>query len=63
MKLRRGKTDKADALLLAEYGREQDPPEHTPSDPSQSKLRQTSTLIDQLTRQRTALKNQRHATD
>lgn len=63
MKLRRVKTDRSDAVLIAHYGREQKPGENVPSGTAQAKLKQISTLIDQLTKQQTALKNQRHATD
>lgn len=63
MKLRRAKTDKSDAALLACYGREQRPSPTGPPSAAQAKLKQISTLIDQLTKQRTALKNQRHAAD
>lgn len=63
MKLRRVKTDRSDAALIARYGREQKPGETAPDGPSRAKLKQISTLIDQLTKQRTALKNQRHATE
>lgn len=61
MKLRRVKTDRSDAVLLAQYGREQKPAADEPSETAQEQLKQISTLIDQLTKQRTALKNQRHA--
>lgn len=63
MKLRRMKTDKSDAVLLARYGQEQTPDENAPAGPAKAKLKQISTLIAQLTKQQTALKNQRHATD
>lgn len=63
MKLRCVKTDRSDAALIAAYGREQKPGESAPSGPSQAKLKQISTLIDQLTKQQTALKNQQHATE
>lgn len=63
MKLRRVKTDRSDAVLIARYGQEQQPGEDTPPNTAQAKLKQISTLIDQLTKQQTALKNQKHATD
>lgn len=63
MKLRRVKTDKSDALLIAQYGREQDPAEATPSPAAQAQLKQIARLIEGLTKQRTALKNQQHATE
>lgn len=62
MKLRRHKTDKSDAVLLAKYGREQKPSsEDQPSEPAQEQIKQINTLIEQLTKQQTALKNQQHA--
>ena len=61
LKQRRAKTDRADAALLAAYGREEEPEESEPPRPAQAKLKQIATLIDQLTRQRTALKNQQQA--
>lgn len=63
MKLRRVKTDKSDAVLLARYGREQQPDENAPAGAAKAKLKQISTLIEQLTKQQTALKNQRHAAE
>lgn len=63
MKLRRVKTDKSDAVLLAQYGREQEPGEDAPPSVAQAKIKQIATLIDHLTKQRTALKNQQHASD
>ena len=62
MKLRRVKTDKSDAVLLARYGKEQEPSEDRPPNAAQAKLKQIQTLLDGLTKQRTALKNQKHAT-
>lgn len=63
MKLRRVKTDRSDAALIARYGQEQEPAGQTPPPEAQAKLKQISTLIDQLTKQHTALKNQQHATE
>jgi len=61
LKQRRAKTDREDAALLAAYGREEEPEESEPPHPEQAKLKQIATLIEQLTRQRTALKNQQQA--
>lgn len=61
MKLRRSKTDKGDADLIAAYGREQQPQAHVPATAAQQQLKQIASLIEQLTKQRTALKNLQHA--
>lgn len=62
MKLRRHKTDKSDAVLLAQYGHEQKPSsKDQPREPAQEQIKQINTLIEQLTKQQTALKNQQHA--
>lgn len=61
MKLRRVKTDRSDAHLIADYGREQKPPVHRAAAPEQQELRQIASLVEQLTKQRTALKNMAHA--
>ena len=61
MKLRRLKTDRSDAVLLAEYGREQKPALHHPQPVVQQQLKQINTHRRQLVKQRTALKNMRHA--
>lgn len=61
MKLRRVKTDRSDALLLAEYGREQKPPRQRSVSAEQEQMRQIASLSEQLTKQRTALKNLEHA--
>lgn len=61
MLLRRGKTDRADAQLIARYGQERQPEVSTPPPPQQQHLRELSTMIAQLVKQRTALKNLAHA--
>ncbi len=61
MKMVRGSCDKTAAALIAEYGREQKPPLSRPDDPDQHKIKTLTTAIDQLTKQRTQLKNLRHA--
>ena len=61
MKLRRTKTDKSDAVLIAAYGREQQPQPHRMNTEAQQQLKQIASVIEQLTKQRTALKNLRHA--
>jgi len=61
MKLRRLKTDRSDAQLLAEYGREQRPPLYAPQPAIEQQIKQISTHRRQLVKQRTALKNLAHA--
>ena len=61
MKLRRLKTDRADAALIAAYGREQCPPPYEMPSRARQQLKQITTLMAQLTKQRTALLNLRHA--
>lgn len=61
MKLRRLKTDRSDARLLAEYGREQQPPAHQVPPLVEQHLKQLNTHIEQLVKQRTALQNMAHA--
>ena len=61
MKLRRLKTDRSDAQLLAYYGLEQNPPLSVAESALQLQLKQINTHIRQLTKQRTSLKNMRHA--
>lgn len=61
MKLRRIKTDKSDAALIAAYACEQQPEAQRPPSPVQQQLKQIATLAAQLVKQRTALKNIAHA--
>lgn len=61
MKLRRIKTDASDALLLQQYGYEQKPAPSTLEPVVRQQLKQINTHLDQLTKQRTALKNMKHA--
>ena len=61
MKLRRTKTDRSDAQLLAQYAQEQRPPLYQVQPVVQQQLRQIGTVIRQLTKQRTGLKNLQHA--
>ncbi|WP_456425439.1 IS110 family RNA-guided transposase [Rhodocaloribacter sp.] len=61
MKLRRLKTDRSDAQLLAQYGREQKPPLYEPQPVVEQQLKQINTHLRQLIKQRTALKNMLHA--
>lgn len=59
--LRRSKTDRTDARLLPQFGTVFIPPPHQASPLWLSQLQQRQALLDLLTRQRTALRNQRHA--
>jgi len=61
MKLRRLKTDRSDAQLLAQYGREQKPAAQQHQPVVEQQLKQLNTHIEQLTKQRTALHNLQHA--
>lgn len=61
MKLSRAKTDKADARLIAEYGRLHQPALWQPPLAFIQEVQQESSLLEQLLKQRTALGNHRHA--
>lgn len=59
--LRRGKTDRADAQLLSQFGRAFAPAPHVPTALWMSQLQQRQALLELLRRQRTALGNHQHA--
>ena len=61
MKLRRAKTDRADARLLTEYGNIIELSPFVPSTDAQSDLEQLENVYNQLMKQRTALLNQLEA--
>jgi transposase len=61
MRLRRAKTDKADARLLSEFGQNQTPALWQPPSRVISQLAQLQTLLEQYIKQRTALRNQQEA--
>lgn len=61
MKLARIKTDASDCRLIAEYGAEQNPPQHQAQPPVQQQLKQINTLVEKYIQIRTVLKNQLHA--
>lgn len=61
MKLSRAKTDKADARLIADYGRLHQPVLWQPPVAFITELQQESSLLEQLIKQRTALGNHHHA--
>ncbi len=61
MRLTRAKTDKADAVLIAQYAELEKPPLWQPAPELLSEAAQEMTLVEQLIKQRTALTNQQHA--
>lgn len=61
MRLRRAKTDKADARLLSEFGVNQTPSRWQAPARLMSQLAQLQTLLDQYIKQRTALRNQQES--
>lgn len=61
MRLRRTKTDKADARLLSEFGANQTPPLWQAPTTLMSQLTQLQTLLEQYIKQRTALRNQQES--
>lgn len=61
MRLRRAKTDKADARLLSEFGANQAPPLWQPPARLMSQVAQLQTLLEQYVKQRTALQNQQES--
>ena len=61
MRLRRAKTDKADARLLSEFGTTHPPALWQPPSILMSQLAQLQTLLEQYTKQRTALTNQQES--
>ena len=61
MKMKRCKTDKADAKTITEYGCEQKPKLSTPPSPEQQALRSMTATLDGFVKQQTQLKNMLHA--
>ncbi len=59
--MRRGKTDRTDARVLARYGLHCDPAEYCPPSTAALKLRSITRLRETLVVQRTAMSNRRHA--
>ncbi len=57
MKLSRAKNDKSDSFLIAQYGREQNPALYEPPSKEQQQIKSLTTVINNLTKQRTQLKN------
>ena len=61
MNLSRTKTDHADAKLIAEYAKIAELPKYVPPSDEMNELQQLETVLEQLIKQRTALKNQLEA--
>ena len=61
MKMLRIKTDKADALIIAQYGIEQSPKPHKPLTTAQKELKALGTVRNHLIKQRTMTKNLLHS--
>lgn len=61
MRLLRTKTDKADAIMIAEYGKTEHPELWQPNESYLLQLQQLEAVQEQYTRQRTALLNQQEA--
>jgi transposase len=61
MRLVRAKTDKSDAVLIAQYGQLENPPLWQPTPQLLLEAAQEMTLVEQLLKQRTALLNQQDA--
>jgi len=61
MQLRRAKTDRVDARLLARYSYRQQPQRHVPNSVAEEQLKQLGTHIAQLVKQRTAALNLEHS--
>ena len=63
MKMRRAKTDRADAKLIAEFGYEQQPPLFTPASKERSQLMQILKGLEDLYQSRTQMSNRLEAYD
>ena len=61
MKLMRAKTDKKDAIMIAEYGRINQPEEWMGEEPYVLELKQLQAYLDQLNKQRTSFVRQQQA--
>jgi len=61
MKMLRLKTDKADAMIIAQYGIEQEPKPHRPLTTAQKELKALGTVRNHLIKQRTMTKNLLHS--
>lgn len=61
MRMSRAKTDKKDAAMIAEYGKSETPRLWVPKDPCLIELQQMEGILDNLTRQKTSVSNQKEA--
>ena len=61
MKMLRLKTDKVDAMIIAQYGIEQNPKPHKPLTTAQKELKALGTVRNHFIKQRTMTKNLLHS--
>ena len=61
MRMSRAKTDKKDAAMIAEYGKSEMPRLWVPKEPHLIELQQMEGILDNLTRQKTSISNQKEA--
>lgn len=61
MRMSRTKTDKKDAAMISEYGKSEMPRLWIPKEPHLIELQQMERIVDNLTRQKTSISNQREA--
>ena len=61
MRMSRAKTDKKDAAMIAEYGKSETPRLWVPKEPHLIELQQMEGILDNLTRQKTSVSNQKEA--
>lgn len=61
MRMSRAKTDKKDAAMIAEYGRSEKPRLWVPKAPHLMELQQMESILDNLTKHKTSISNQKEA--
>lgn len=61
MRMSRAKTDRKDAAMIAEYGKSEMPRLWVPKEPYLIELQQMGGILDNLTRQKTSISNQKEA--
>jgi len=61
MRMSRAKTDKKDAAMIAEYGKSEMPRLWVPKEPHLIELQQLEGIVDNLTKQKTSITNQKEA--
>jgi transposase len=61
MRMSRAKTDKKDAAMIAEYGKSELPRLWVPKEPHLIELQQMESILDNLTRHKTSVSNQKEA--